>query len=311
MFRSIVLAIALLAAALEPAAAINKNAGTTGFNFLKIGVGARPAALGGAYVAVAGDIETVAWNPAGLLGVRQRQTAVSLSRYLVDTQSGFVSVALPADGRVWGVSLNYFTYGEMRRTDENGKDEGTFGAADLAAYLTAAQPLWKDWLALGLNLKAVYSSIDQYASDAYMVDAGLLVSGPLSGMNLGVSLSNIGFVRRGYVGQAKSTLPAHLRLGLAHRPAHAPLPVLLLADFNLPLPNDQDPYFAFGAEIRLPGGLYLRPGYSTQQTGSQGNDPLGLTAGVGFALQRYRLDYAFVSYPDLGEVHRVSLNGGF
>jgi hypothetical protein len=77
------------------------------------------------------------------------------------------------------------------------------------------------------------------------------------------------------------------------------------------VPNDNDPYLSFGAEIRVTGGLYLRPGYSTQQTGFQGDDPLGLTGGAGFVLQKYRLDYAFTSYPDLGDVHRFSVSGRF
>ena len=84
------LAACLLLAATDPAAAINSNAGTTGFNFLKIGIGARSAALGGAYTAVSGDIEASAWNPAGLYGVANRTAALSLNSYLVDSQAGFV-----------------------------------------------------------------------------------------------------------------------------------------------------------------------------------------------------------------------------
>jgi len=232
---------------------------------------------------------------------------VSLSDYLVDTQAGFVSVALPAQKRVWGFSVNYFSYGDMRRTDEDGETLGSFSPSDLAAYLTMAQPFWKSWLTLGVNLKAIYSNIDNYSSDAYVVDVGLLARGPIHGMSLGASLSNLGFVRSGYAGDFKDSLPVHLRFGLGHRLAHAPL--LLLADLNVP--NDGDPYFSLGAEIKLVGGLYLRPGYSTQQTGLQGEDPLGLSAGAGVALQRYRLDYAFVSYPDLGDVHRLSIIGSF
>ena len=299
----------LLAALLQPAAAVNQNAGTTGFNFLKIGVGARPAALGGAFAAVTGDVEATAWNPAGLLGLEQRTATLSMSSYLVDTQAGFASVAFPSPNRAWAFSANYVSYGEMQRMSEEGQDLGTFGAADLATYLTVAQRFWRDWLTLGANLKAVYSTIDDYSSDAYMVDLGLLARGPLSGMTLGASLSNLGSVRSGYAGDYKDSLPVLLRFGVAHRPAHAPLPMLLLIDFNLP--NDNDPYMAFGAEIRLGNGLYLRPGYSTQQTGIEGEDPLGLTAGAGFALQRHRLDYAFSSYPDLGDVHRLSITSNF
>ena len=309
MLGPFILIAFILAAALKPAAAINENAGTTGFNFLKVGVGARPTALGGAFAAVSGDIEATAWNPAGLFGVKQRTATVSLSDYLVDTQAGFVSVALPSSRRIWGLSVNYFSYGEMEKTSAEGISEGTFGASDLAAYLTVAQRFWKNRLTLGLNLKAVYSSIDTYSSDAYMADVGLLVKGPLKDMTVGASLSNLGSVRSGYAGDFTDSLPVHLRFGLAHRPAHAPLPLLLLFDLNLP--NDDDPYLSFGAEFHLTRGLYLRPGYSTQQTGLQGEDPLGLTAGAGLSMRGYRLDYAFASYPDLGDVHRLSITGGF
>jgi hypothetical protein len=292
-----------------PAAAVNENAGTTGYGFLKVGVGARPAALGGAFTAVAGDLEGATWNPAGLTGIGQRAAALSLTSYLVDTEAGFAGIAVPRGQRTWAASATYFSYGQMRRTDETGQDLGSFGASDLAAAVTVAQPLWNGRLSVGASLKAVYSSIDSYSSDAYMTDLGLLLQGPISGMTLGASLSNLGFVRQGYAGGYKDSLPVNLRLGVAHRPAHLPLPLLLVADVNLP--NDGDPFVAVGAEVRVAGGFYLRPGYSTQQTGAAGEDPLGLTAGVGLVIQRYRLDYAFASYPDLGDVHRVSLSGGF
>jgi hypothetical protein len=308
MYRALVLG-ALLAAVAVPAGATSDNAGTTGFTFLKVGVGARPAALGGAFAGVTGDVEASAWNPAGLVGIEERAAALSLTRYLVDTQAGLLSVALPRGGRVWAASLEYFSYGSMRRMDEDGQDLGSFGAFDGAAYVSVAQRWWRDRVAVGANLKAVYSRIDDYAADAYMVDLGLLVPGPLRGMALGASLSNVGYVRSGYARGYKDSLPVQLRLGLSHQPAHLPVPMLLLADWCLP--NDGDPYFAFGVEVQAPGGLFLRPGYSTQPTGAQGDQALGLTAGAGLALQRYRLDYAYSSYPDLGEVHRVSLNTRF
>ena len=303
------LAACLLLAATDPAAAINSNAGTTGFNFLKIGIGARSAALGGAYTAVSGDIEASAWNPAGLYGVAKRTAALSLNSYLVDSQAGFVSVAFPKERRVIAISANYVSHGDLRRTDTEGRDLGTFGAADLATYLTIAQRLGPDWLAAGLNLKAVYSSIDEYASDAYIFDIGLLARGPLQGMHLGATIANMGFVRTGYAGDFKDSLPVHIRLGLSHRLAHMPVPMLLLADFNLP--NDNDPYLSFGLEVKLAGGLYIRPGYSTQQTEIDGEDPLGVSAGAGFAMDRYTIDYAYSSFSDLGDVHRVSVIGAF
>ena len=301
--------ILILLLASCPVFAINENAGTTGFNFLKIPVGARASALGGAFVAVRGDLESTTWNPAGLLGLNDRAGTVSITRYLVDTEAGFASVAFPGDGQVWAVSLNYFNYGDMRRTDAQGQDLGSFGASDLAVYLTRAQPMWRDWLTLGVNLKAVFSRIDDFSSDAYMVDIGLLAPAPIPGMTVGAALSNVGTVRNAFAGGSKDSLPVNFSVGVTHRPAHAPVPLIILADLNVP--NDNDAYFAFGVEFRVGRGFYLRPGYSLQQTGLGGNDPLGVSGGAGFLMQGYRLDYAFTSFPDLGDVHRVSVSGTF
>lgn len=301
--------IALFLCSVSTAHAINANAGTTGFNFLKIGVGARAMALGGAYATTTADPEAAAWNPAGLWGIDERTATLSFNRYLVDSQAGFVSVTLPAQKRVWSISANYVTYGTMQRTDGEGVDLGSFSAADMAAYLSLAQPVWRDWLTLGASLKAIYSNIDEFSSDAYALDLGLLIRGPLQGMHLGASLSNLGFVRSAYVGEFKDSLPVHMRFGLSHRPAHMPIPMLLLADFNLP--NDSDPYLSLGLELQLISGLYVRPGYSLQQAGSADEEAMGLSAGAGFAAKRYRLDYAYSSYADLGDVHRVSIVGGF
>ena len=301
--------VALVLYATSPADAINSSAGTTGFNFLKIGVGARATALGGAYATATADPEAAAWNPAGLWGISKRTATLSLNRYLVDSQAGFISVALPSQRRVWSLSANYVTYGTMQRTDEEGLDLGPFSAADLAASLSVAQPVWQDWLTLGASIKAIYSNIDEFSSDAYALDVGLLVRGPLQGMHLGASLSNLGSVRSSYVGEFKDALPVHMRAGISHRPAHMPIPMLLLADFNLP--NDGDPYMSLGLEVQLINGLYLRPGYSMQQAGSADEEPMGLSAGAGLAAKNYRLDYAYSSYAELGDVHRISLIGGF
>ena len=43
--------------------------GTTAANFLEIGVGSGPSAMGEAYVAVANDVSSIYWNPAGLASV--------------------------------------------------------------------------------------------------------------------------------------------------------------------------------------------------------------------------------------------------
>jgi len=287
--------------------ALNDNAGTTGFNFLKVGVGARAAALGGAYTAISGDLESTAWNPAGIYAIGARAASVALTSYLVDTEAGFLSIGQPSGPRMWALSVNYFTYGELQRTGEDGLSDGTFGAFDVATGLTAAQQVWGNRLTLGATAKWIYSGIDDYTADAWAMDLGLLAHGPVPGMTIGASMSNIGAVRSGFTKGYEDSLPVLLRAGVSHSPAHFPVPVLLSMDVTVP--NDNDPYFTFGAEMRLAGGLTLRPGYSLQQSGLDGDEALGLSAGAGLDLKGMRFDYAYASFPALGEVHRVSLSG--
>lgn len=287
--------------------AINDNAGTTGFSFLKVGVGARAAALGGAYTAISGDLESTAWNPAGILAVGERAAAVSLTSYLVDTEAGFLSYGQPAGDRMWALSVNYFSYGDLQRTGEDGLADGTFGAFDVATGLTAAQHVWGKRLTVGATAKWIYSGIDDYSADAMALDLGVLVRGPLAGMTLGASLSNLGTVRSGFTKGFDDSLPVLLRAGVSHRPAHFPVPLLLSADMSVP--NDNDAFFTFGAEISLGGGLTVRPGYSLQQSGLDGDEALGLSTGAGVELKGLQFDYAYATFPALGDVHRISLSG--
>jgi len=56
------------------------NVGTTAASFLEVGVGAAAIGMGGAYVAMAGDISGLYWNPGGISRVKQTQ---ALFEYLV------------------------------------------------------------------------------------------------------------------------------------------------------------------------------------------------------------------------------------
>ena len=80
-------------------------------------------------------------NPAGLYGLAARTGTLALSSYLMDTQAGFLSIALPRGGRAMALSAVYVTYGDMRRTNETGQDLGSFTASDVAA-LAMPVMLW-------------------------------------------------------------------------------------------------------------------------------------------------------------------------
>ncbi|MCD6334410.1 MAG: PorV/PorQ family protein [Candidatus Latescibacteria bacterium] len=286
---------------------INEKAGTTGFPFLKLVSGARATAMGGAFVAMDGDVNGMASNPASLASVGARQGTATYTNYLVDTQFGMVGAAQPlSEGRAFGAMLSYMSYGELQKTNEDGLSEGTFGANDIVLQGALAQAVLQS-LDIGIGVKVAVSSIDDYASDAYMLDLGLRFRTPVEGLSLGASLSNVGFVRSGFSEEFKDALPVAARVGFAHQVAH--LPLLFVGE--MVLPNDNDVYFCGGTEICIRDILFLRGGYNSLLKDLNEDDWAGVALGCGFRWTRYRLDYAYNFFAELGEAHRVSVVGTF
>ena len=289
------------------AAEIYAKAGTTSFGFLKLISGARATAMGGAFVAMDGDVNGLVSNPASLATIGVRQGTATYTNYLVDTQFGMVGTAQALDdAKAFGAMLSYMSYGELRKTDAEGKSEGTFGASDVVLQGAMAKVVYRS-LAVGIGIKVVYSRIDEYASDAYMMDLGLRVRTPMEGLSLGASLSNVGFVRSGFSDGFKDALPVAARVGFAHYVAH--LPLLFVGE--VVLPNDNEVYFSGGAEIRIRDVLFLRGGYNSLLKDLKEDNWAGAALGCGFRWAQVRLDYAYSFFAELGEAHRVSVVGEF
>ena len=66
----------------------DQTPGTTGADFLKIGVGARQAAMGNAFAGVADDATAIYWNPGGLGFADRWNITMSGNRWLFDTWHG-------------------------------------------------------------------------------------------------------------------------------------------------------------------------------------------------------------------------------
>ncbi len=286
---------------------IHEMAGTTGFAFLKLVSGARATAMGGAFVAMDGDVNGMVSNPASLATIGARQGTATYTNYLVDTQFGMVGTAQPlSDVSTFGAMLSYMSYGEFQGTDDMGMLKDPFGANDVVLQGALGQNLVKS-LAVGIGVKVIYSSIEKFSSDAYGIDLGVRFLPPVKGLSLGASLTNVGFVRSGFSEDFKDALPVAARMGFAHQVAH--LPLLFVGE--VVLPNDNDMYFCGGAEIRIRDILFLRGGYSSLLKNLNEDEWAGVALGCGFRWTQYRLDYAYSFFAELKEAHRVSVVGEF
>ena len=175
--------------------------GTTTANFLEIGIGSRATSMGDAYVAVANDVSSIYWNPAGLSNVPNSSALFMVQPWLVDIDMLFAggAVVVPKIGVRLGIT--HLDYGEMDVTNleyQNGTGE-RFGASDMAATFTFSRKI-VSWFSFGSSMKYISSNIWHSSANAFAVDLGVLVNTKFfsftgndkDGMNIGMSISNYG-----------------------------------------------------------------------------------------------------------------------
>ncbi len=286
--------------------------GTTGAQFLKIGVGARPVSMGHAFSAVADDVNAIYWNPAGLAIQEDTQVSASYMHYFQDVKIGFLGYSTKCMKGTLGVGVNYLAVSgfEKRRLTSDGgvgdadDPEGEFGAMDTALYLSYARKEIKG-IDMGLNLKTIYQRIDDESAISFALDIALLYRKMAENLNLSFGLYNLGtnikFVDEG------DPMPILVRAGASYR----------MLDDKLVLVTDIDGYIVdrrlyacLGAEYSLVKALSFRTGYKYGMDSELGG-MAGLSAGAGFNIWNVQMDYAFVPFGELGNTHRISVGTKF
>lgn len=265
--------------------------GTTGANFLKIGVGARAAAMGEAFTAVTDDSTSLYWNPAGLARVEGRELSAMYNVWFQGIGQGYVSVGFPLLGGTMAFGTNYVSMGDLEGRDESGNPTETFQASDLGISVGFAGKLGR--FLLGLSGGMIRSTIAGDTQSAFLVTLGGLVE-VSEGFSLGVVAQNLG------TKLGDDSLPFILKAGLA----------LEVGSFSLAADigksQDTDLYYCVGIESWIGNVVALRAGYRTGRDVGP-----GWTAGLGFKMSGFEVDYAYVPYGDLGSTHRISLGIDF
>ncbi|OGR97305.1 MAG: hypothetical protein A2016_00200 [Elusimicrobia bacterium GWF2_62_30] len=279
------------------------GAGTSAFQFLQLGAGARPAAMGDVFAGVSGDVNSIYWNPAGLAAIERRELAMTHALWLEDITYTNIACGLPLRNGAVGVAFNVLNSGNIPEADNTGQRLGeNYDMSDVMAVASYARTLGN--LALGANLKYITSRIEEETAHAYAADIGALYSGfRLAGrkLDVGLSVQNAGTKAR-YV-EEEYPLPVTARAGWALELAKG---LLVASDLNY---TEKDLDLRAGAEYTHALGtviLAARAGYRGDTVKELGALS-GLTAGMGVKWSAYQLDYAWNSFTDLGITHRISL----
>ena len=283
------------------------------YKFLELDLSPRAAALAGSFVANNDDPNVVFYNPAGIIFLENNQSSFSFLKHLIDINSAsFVfSKEFETIGK-FSAAVKYINYGNFTKADPLGLKLGHFGAGDVALLIGYGNHLDKNFY-YGINVKFIYSGIDNYSSTAAAVDLGLHYEIPEHLWNFGFSILNLGSQLNSYF-NTKEDLPLDIRLGFSKQLAKVPL--RFYWSFNN-LNEKQDNFLSrfkqisFGSEIQLGQSFKLRIGYDSEKRREL---KIGTTAGLagfnlgfGFKASGYFIDYAYSSLGSIGSLHRFGI----
>lgn len=292
--------ILIISALFFPSLAWAKSKGTVACSFLKLGAGARPVALGGAYSAVSNKIDSILYNPAGISSLEGINFTFMYNQGFMDTKYGFLTSCLNIENvGTLGISLSYYNVDKIKRINDFIWNNEYFEASDTMVTVTYGRSINKR-LHLGSNLKIISSKIDNESGRAFAFDAGLISEVIPDRLHIGICIQNLGNEITYY--EESDSLPLNLRMGTS----------LSLLDNKIIILGEVGKYrydkfgFRLGSEYILEDIILIRVGYSSSN--DAGN---GFTAGVGFKFEASSLDIAYVPYKNFEDSFKVSFNIGW
>ena len=279
--------------------------GTTGANFLKIGVGPRAVGMGEAQVAICNDVTSVFWNPAGLISTPSQEASFIYNLWLESISSQYFGYTYPhATIGTFAGSINYLSMDKIQGWSAGNEKTGKVTAYDLLGVLSYAREL-PYGINGGINLKFIQQKLEEESSFAFGVDIGVIgglgrwlkVRG-MEELTIGANLQNLGSKVK--FQKEKGSLPLNFKFGVGLRKEVFGDPLTIAIDGNLP--NDNDFYGSLGIEYRVRDLIALRLGYKTGQ--DLGN---GISFGGGIKVDIFQIDYALVHFGELGYTHRIGV----
>ncbi len=287
-----------------------KDVGTNSGEFLKIGIGARPCAMGGVFVSIADDSNAIYWNPAGLGRCNYPEVGLMHLEWFGDVDYDSLSYIRPTGLGTLGINMVYLQKRGMEKTkaspDGRYSMDGTFSFADMGLTLSLGRKLNNNFY-YGGNFKIIREEIDEDERYGMAVDGGILYL--YNSLSLGFVVQNMGTGLK--FGEERFFLPLSVRGGGSYKLLQDNLIIGL--EGELPMYGRSN--LSLGVEYRLFDIVAFRLGYKYIDGGWQIDELNGMTGGIGVRLNGSEgkrgslgLDYAFAPYGDFGNTHRISMS---
>lgn len=265
-----------------------KGEGTTGAQFLNIGIGSRPCAMGEAYGAISNDPSAIYWNPAGLSQIQHLDFMFSQNFWLLDMNHQYAAGVVPTSIGSFGLGLCYSSSGNIPKI-ENFLNVGEYTAYDGSLSIAYARKLFGTF-SLGFAGKYIFMKIENKRALAFAGDFGIIYDPEqIPELKFAFALQNMGseikFIDEG------DPLPFNIKLSTAYITNTLTISV----DLNR---CDNNISYGFGTEYIIMKVMALRAGYNTTRS---------FSCGIGVNWNNIDLGYAFIPYKYIDYSHIISL----
>ena len=299
------------------------NVGTAGAQFLKIGPGARVDSLGGAFSAIANDVTTIYWNPAGLSQLERLSFSDTHTIWPADVRYNYLAFATPIENiGTLGASVTFLNVPDTEITTLTQPD-GTglwYSAWDTAVSVAYSKQLYHKEagakLSFGINAKYIHQQIHREKATGVAIDVGTLYHTGWRSLRIGMAFLNFGPEmrfsgpdletgaeeagdernaeyrpfpdttnpsRKAELATIEYPLPTNFRIGVAYDLIGDDSNLLTIA-LDGNHPNDNSERINFGVEYWYRKMAAIRAGYKLRLGPDRADDEEGLTLGFGIHL---------------------------
>lgn len=297
------------------------RAGTESFQFTKIAVDPRSAAMGNSNMADATDASSLYWNPALSTKLDGSSLMVNHTAYFAGINVDYISYVHRLGNFAIGGALQYLGSGEIRETTEF-QPFGTgrfFSTQHISLGVSGAHQV-TELFSYGITLKLLTERIEEVSYSTGAIDFGFHYLVGTTGLRFAVGINNFGLdadptgstTRENLNGveevepDESSSLPTRFHIGAAYDLYESESSKLVVTG-QITNPSDNSERFNIGTEYAFMDQFFVRTGY---EFGIEERKIPSVGGGIklDFMSRILRADYGYTLYERLGPIHRIGVS---